>query len=469
MRSATEYAGYWWLPTNPDKTVSGTLHIDRYQGIELKTIDSLLSRQEVFAGNLEFLSKEIILGQTVDNKLITLIDCHYSDGRFSSTPDLSTSLHTAKFALVGQRQFENKRDVTFTSAEVRFSLLDEWLAIQPFQDGDINTNGLTLEYRRPEPIQFYIDSIGAQFYTNYVGSRNNPRYLKWEMTHSSYLRLTPDMPQSLDWYMKQFYSLQKLLIIMTGFPVSPTVLIGHGDDVHATRDITIPEQFEIYFDLHKNFQNFLEKHPANLFYTVPQLEVELSVVVNNWFQKADILEPATNLHVATLSSSSLYTEFKLLNYAQAIEALHRRVFGGKYVSDEDYRPIRDTLIENIPNNVDRDHRNTLKNKIKYGNEFSQRKRLRLLLDEIWEDCLCEFITDKQNFISDVVETRNYLIHFDANSAAQAVLDGSGMFRLAEQLKIILITHVLIQLDIPRENIYRAVKQFNRFAELRHRD
>lgn len=476
MKNTAEYAGYWWLPTNPDKQVSGILHIDRYNGIELKTINSLLSRQEVFGSNF-IKSQEIILGKTIEDKFITLIDSHCSNYKSGSDPESSTSTHKVKFAVVGEREFRNKSDITFTSAEVRFSLLDEWLGVKPFKFIDSidssdfssrNSKKLTLEYESPETIEFYIDFISAQFYTNYAWSKNISGNLKYEITHSSYLRLTPDQPQSLDWYMKQFYSLQKLLTVMTGFPVSPIELRGYGNDILIHKNTTTKEEFEIYGDIHKNFQNLIEKHPNDLLFTVPKFGTELSVVVNNWFQKTDILDPATNLHIATISSSSLYTEFKLLNYAQALEALHRRVFDGKYILDQDYEPIRETLVNSILKNVDRDHRNALKAKIKYGNEFSQRKRIRLLLDDVWENCLYEFITDKKEFINNVVDTRNYLVHFDQNSITKVVLDSTGMFHLAERLKIILITHILIQLDIPRENIYRTIKNFSAFEFLRCR-
>jgi hypothetical protein len=169
--------------------------------------------------------------------------------------------------------------------------------------------------------------------------------------------------------------------------------------------------------------------------------------------------------VATLSIDLGYSEFRLLNYAQGLEALHRRVFGGKYITDDEYEPIADVLIKSIPEEVARDHRSSLEGRIKYGHEFSQRKRIKLLLDDVWTGCLDEFIEDKNTFVDKVVNTRNYLIHFDPISASKAVF-GTEIFYIAERLRILLVTHILLKLDIPRENVYRAIKQFNQFTYLK---
>jgi hypothetical protein len=460
LDSPIKYTGYWWLPTNPDQKVSGTLYIDREKGIELKTIDSLLSRQELFSNNLDVFSKEVILGQTVGaNKLITLIDCKCK----------SNEHWDSKFCLIGKRHFLTNADITFTSAEVRFSLLDEWLSVAGFnqrEDSDAQgQNIFNLEYRFPDPIEFYITHINTQLSTNYILSTTSIRNLKWELAHSSFLKLTPEEPQSLEWYMRQFYSLQKLLTILTGFIVSPIRVLGYGNDVQVAQNSTVKEEFEIYYQLSNNFQNIVDKHRNQLLLPVPFLGIDLSAVVNNWFEKTEILDPVTNLYVATLSTPSLYPEFKLLNYAQALEALHRRVVGGKYMSDEEYEVIRNRLDESIPETVSIDHRNSLKGRLKYGNEFSQRTRIKALLDEVWENCLNQFIDNKCRFLETVISTRNYLVHFDESSASRAVF-GTEVFYLAEKLKILLLTSLLIQLGIPRDNVYRAIKEFNEFSYLK---
>ncbi len=137
------------------------------------------------------------------------------------------------------------------------------------------------------------------------------------------------------------------------------------------------------------------------------------------------------------------------------------------MTDEEYEPVCQTLIESIPETIENSHRDSLKGRIKYGHEFSQRKRIKFLLDEVWEGGLDKFIDDKNIFINKVINTRNYLIHYDSASESKAV-GGSEIHYIAERLKIILIAHILMQLGIPKENVYRDIQRFANFEYLKIR-
>ncbi|MDJ0798723.1 MAG: hypothetical protein QNJ51_18205 [Calothrix sp. MO_167.B12] len=498
------YRGYWWLPNNPSVTISGNLCIDINKGIELETIGSLLSEQEIFDAGYDSSPYEILLGKTVDGKAITLIDWHHSNSSFtySNSPlDLSVALYRAKFAIVGKRHFIKKDEIKFTSAEVRFSLLDEWLSITGFNlpkevsEGNIQfwqiyllrlalesrsyslmryaffklggSDKFYLEYSSPEKITFRIDYINTHFSTNYF-FKIHQSYLNWQLKQKSFLKLIPDNSQSINWYMKQFYSLQKLLTVMTGFPVEQIVFLGYGNDIQIDKNAKTKEIFEIYLRTHSNFKDSIEKSPTQLLFTVPCLSTQLSLVVNNWFKKSEILDPVINLYVATLSTHLVYAEFQLLNYAQALEAFHLRVIGGKYMSDVEYESICNILTKQIPPEINKDHQQSLKNRLKYGNYFSQRKRIKELLEEVWDDCLNKFINNKTRFIEEVISTRNYLIHYDESSASKAVV-GNEIFYLAQRLKVLLLTHILIQIGIPKYNVYKAIKRFEPFNYLKSRN
>ena len=468
------YEGYWWFPNNPDKKVTGILSINQREGIEVKTIGSFLPRHALFGSQIDLPSQEILLGQTIDGNSITLIGINCTNWNSNSDDfsfDLSTSTHSASLAIVGKRHFLSKNEVIFSAAEVRFNLLDEWLCKSGFTFKDEHDDRgyptkFNLEYKYPENLEFSIDSIEAKLKTNYVFNRNKTN-LQWQQGDKSFLRLTPTQPQTFDWYLKNFDNLRKFLIVTTGFPISTSEIVGYGDEfyIYTDSDATTKEQFQIYVKLSNVFLDTVNKHPGELLINLPLLGTELCTVLNTWFQKSEILHPAVILYVATLSIDLGYSEFRLLNYAQGLEALHRRVFGGRYLENDKYEPIASAIINSIPSDVSRDHRSSLKGRIKYGHEFSQRKRIKLLLDDVWKGCLDEFIEDKNNFIDKVINTRNYLIHFDPESSSKAVF-GTEIFYISERLKILLITHILIQLDIPRENVYRAIKQFNPFIHLK---
>ena len=88
------------------------------------------------------------------------------------------------------------------------------------------------------------------------------------------------------------------------------------------------------------------------------------------------------------------------------------------------------------------------------------RRLNVLLDEVWDGCLEGFIAEKDSFINKVLKARNYLIHSNKGSADPEII------YVAERLKIILITHLLLKLGIPRENVYKSIKEFRQFEYLK---
>ena len=471
-----EYSGYWWFSDNPDKTVTGTLSIDKREGIELRTIGSLLPQHALFNDHIDFPSQEILLGQTVDGSCITLVEpiCTSQNHRLGNAfADLSKSTHNTNLAVIGKRHFSSKDEILFSSAEVRFNLLDEWLCKSGFtareeQNQLGHLTKFNLEYEYPEVLEFDIDSIKAKFRVSYIFNWNRQN-LKWQLGQKSFFRLSTAELKTFDWYAEKFDSLRKFLMIMTGFPISTGEIVGYGNEVFidSRHDSKTKEKFQIYQKIPSGFLNTDHKHSTHLLMNLTLIGVELDDLLNVWFQKSEILDPAIILYTATLSIDLGYVEFRLLNYTQGLEALHRRVFGGKYMTDHEYEPIASALVESIPEEVGRDHRCSLEGRLKYGHEYSQRKRIKFLLDDVWAGCLDSFIEDKNSFVEKVVNTRNYLIHFDSSSASKAVF-GTDIFYIAERLKILLVTHILLQLDIPRENVYRAIKQFNPFSYLKCR-
>jgi hypothetical protein len=468
---AKEYSGCWWFASNPGQEVTGSLSISESEGIELKTIGSLLPQHSLFDNRTDGPSQEILLGKAVDGSCITLVRTIYTSFSGEISSDLSKCTHVANLAIVGKRHFLSKDELLFSSAEAGFSLLDKWLCKTGFTaHKESYKQGhwvkFSLEYEYPEVLEFFLESINATLKTNYVFNRKK-QDLDWQLSHKSLFRLTPAEPQTFDWYSRNFERLRKFLIVMTGFPVSTGEVFGYGNELHTHghSDVKNREKFQVHQKIPSGLLGTSNKQIDNLLIDLPSLGIEVEVVLNNWFKKSELLSPAIILYTATLSVDLVYAEFRLLNYAQALEALHRRVFGGQYMADDTYEAIASTLVENIPKEVDIDHRRSLEGRLKYGNEYSQRKRISRLLNDVWTGCLDSFIEDKNDFISKVISTRNYLIHFDSSSESKAVF-GIDIFYMSERLKILLVTHILIQLHIPRESVYRAVKQFRPFASLK---
>ena len=60
--------------------------------------------------------------------------------------------------------------------------------------------------------------------------------------------------------------------------------------------------------------------------------------------------------------------------------------------------------------IGKDHRTSLKSRLKYGHEYSLRKRLTELLDRLSSDSRLLIADDTSGFIGKVIDTRNHLTH-----------------------------------------------------------
>lgn len=82
------------------------------------------------------------------------------------------------------------------------------------------------------------------------------------------------------------------------------------------------------------------------------------------------------------------------------------------MAEAEYETVKDGLVRAIPEGVAEDHRDALRSRIRYGNQFSLRRRLTELLTRIPPVAMDVIAPDPGKFVSDLVESRNYYTHYD---------------------------------------------------------
>ncbi|MFI5253428.1 MAG: HEPN domain-containing protein [Bacteroidota bacterium] len=168
-----------------------------------------------------------------------------------------------------------------------------------------------------------------------------------------------------------------------------------------------------------------------------------------------------------MNNSSLYLNNKFLNYTQALESFHRLLFDGNYVKNENEfnELIFKPLMEAIPSITTKDHKNAIIARLKYANEYSQRKRLRELLSRS-EPVMTLFIHDFNEFIEQIVSTRNHFTHFNKNSLNSNILKKSDLLYATHRLRILLETCLLQEIGLPIERIEKIYRRNDRLCYLR---
>lgn len=191
--------------------------------------------------------------------------------------------------------------------------------------------------------------------------------------------------------------------------------------------------------------------------TLPEMQQEFCSVLEKWFSNSDELESTYNLFFGALFNSSLYLNFHFLSLMQAIETFHRQVFSGKYIEQGEYDEKSQKIKTNIPTEFPSDLRDAIKSRIKYGNEYSLRKRIRGLFEST-DDLTKALVTDDyKSFIGKIVDTRNYFTHYD-EELKLAALSGPNLYYSCQRLKIFIIVMLLKNIGLSEEIIRNVIQR-----------
>ncbi len=156
-------------------------------------------------------------------------------------------------------------------------------------------------------------------------------------------------------------------------------------------------------------------------------------------------------------------EFQFLSLIMALEVYHRRLIGNEDISTEEH----EERVKQILNNTPDKYREWLKEKLKYSNEPSLRKRIKEIYDMLKNiGYVTDLIPKKKDFVDDVVNTRNYFVHYD-QSLKNKALKGTKLYRLIQKLKVLVEICLLKEigfLDTGIDNIYRQNRKYKWLIE-----
>ena len=439
-----EYKGYWWLPNRPQTKISGTLTFNPDEGAILDLEGSLKD-----IGDLNrLLRPEVILGASLDGKNITLLNCVETKTNLH-VPGYLTMSFFAVVVLVGAH-FQRADIIKFKKLSIHYSYLDEWVNISGFNIQQRSQTQTQVEYKLPKPIQV----TGGEDYKIFINFRAKPYFAepkKVSIEQRAFINIEFSEEKSFDEYLSLMDHIRNFLSLGVTEPVYPLAIEGITElNKEVIKDKVYYPPVKIFAEQPDIPTTLRILHPSNMLFTFNDISDKFGMLLKNWFKKADLLEPVYSLYFGTLYNPRMYPEHRFLSLIHAIESFHQRVHGGKYLSDDDdYGRIRDVLVNAIPNDVMRDFRESLTNKIKYGNEYSLGKRLKEIFVKYQENL--KFIENKDIFIRKIVDTRNYLTHYDKELREQSA-SGEALYHLTQKLKMVMEICLLSELGFSSSEI-----------------
>lgn len=457
-----EHKGHWWLPEHPDRRVSGTLTYKSGEDIALELLGSL--REPDDRREEQDFNPRFILGINSEGRPCTLFQTYEIGGGWSSTGVRSQSLLVDYLLFEGH--FSAISEMQFSSAYVTYTYLEEWLGRLPFKsellkDGDEHSWNWKATFMTPPSFQANVPSLHAkisEFHGHSSKGGDAFRELVWG--HTASLVITPEAKQDFDWYHKTQFELRNFLSVLIGSPVflkevSYVFKNEAAEDEHDKRKI-------IYLYYRQANQAQKKRFSYNdIIVHLPKVEDRIAEILEAWFSKRERLGQVYELFLGAEYSPSLYPHLHFLSLMQALETYHRHVSVGKHLPDTEYETVRESLVSAIPAGTPTPLRDSLKERLKYGNEYSLRKRLKEIFAGISDGNKKLIAPNIATFISNVADTRNYLTHY-TDHLREETLEGVDLFNAILRLKILLTVLLLKELGIEEGLITELVSANGHF-------
>ncbi|MEX0937332.1 MAG: HEPN domain-containing protein [Pirellulales bacterium] len=451
LADAFEVTGTWWLPEKPDEPLYGTL---RYRPplieLELDGTFGNVASADLTPGAPEFEYHSCIHGLSQDRQKYTVL-------RAYATSLGNTTKHDVLHVITGKHvppltELKLRRVSFYCHNLHTFIARDAFAVERDRTDGEFTS--CTVKYVQPKALTWRIDEIGATF--------SFQTALKWEarpieqqhvLRAQSFVTITPDSPQEIDWYIHQIWWFCHFLTLVTDETVSPT-----GIRIFFPND-----DYPSWYLYRAGKERESDEAAPMLLFRLAHLVDSFEPILKRWFSASEMLSDAIHLLMDAQRNQDHTTHGRFLLLAHAVEVASRATTFSEYMAAENYEKVIRVLNEAIPKEVESDHRASLKNKIKYGNEFSYYKRINVLLESLSEEGRKIVCKNPREFSRGIADTRNYYTHFTDELRLKA-LPPVPMYWAAEKLSFLLRIVLLRYLGVPEEIIVSRMTNHHRLLQ-----
>jgi len=439
------FKGHFHLPNQNEKNAPGIVSYSQAKGITVEllgTLDESLDTPK---------KQPIIIGKT-KHGICTLLDAT-GIGTLRSSHGPIESTYRASFLLLGYGVLKSE---LFSSSHFELNHLPLFLNYNPFSKSHTkdsnNVLSTKIEHTPLKTISYQIPTLNLA-----IKLSESSTYALDKISASIHrhpqISIQPTYPTPLTTHLKNIQRLCSLLSLLTDETITP--IRSHVRTPESDETLSLAYEYPLIVGATKST-------PSPLF-TFQAIETQFETILNNWLTASGILQDAFELFDAGRHARDSTIQARFLILTQSIEAFSRATTSSKYMEDDEYKAVRQQLCSHIPQNVSKPHRDSLKKRIEFGNEFSLRKRIAALLQGLSKESLELVCCNKENFIAGVVSTRNYLTHYTDDLRLEALTD-ADLFWACEKLTTLLRILLLKSLGIDEALIYQHIIAHHRLAQ-----
>jgi len=449
MRIKDEFkkSGYFWLPSAPERRIPGTLVITDGGNIELEVVG-------LFDESIEGLNRalngkdglERIIGHIEKHGLVTLDDCFYKNKNLSLSGISKSTIYVNR-AFIGVA-YEDKEIVLFNKFQFSVEGIDEWVGISGIKvENKFKERTASITYVPPEEISLNLNNGMMLLITFSWTLPGFPNQKEAKITQKTYFKLTSEQERPLNDFISAAYKVTTLL----GFAIDKTVCI---EQVSATSDAirqdigdgrSVPVSISLFYASLSYTKNEPKIDWHRMLFRFVQIREDAGRIVNNWFDAYDEIDPALDLYFSTKTGAHKYLEGKFLALAQGLETYHRRTSNEKLMDEAVFKELSEKLIKQSPE----EHQEWLSGRLQHGNEVNLGRRMKSIIEPFKE--LLGTNKERNKIIRSIVDTRNYLTHYD-KSLESVAATGRDLLLLCLKMEAIFQLHLLQVLGFTQSEV-----------------
>jgi hypothetical protein len=452
-----EISGEWWLAEKPEMVISGLLYFNS-QGIELHLNQAFTPPNgAIRPGDLNP-KYAVVHGVTIKGEAVTLFDSqqigtsfHFGSGGFKQPGRIY-----ARALAFGAHI---PADFQFLRVSFRVPGLQVWLGKQVIahtitfdEEQKFTTQSFGLG-RMPDET-FRVCSIDSTLSWHYGWSSKADAFKSIRVDVSAWFSLQPDEGKTIDWFLGHHETLLTMLSFLSGHPLVADAIQAKFDESDHRADILV---------VTRKTEHPEQNYPIDFFLSRPTITAPLEEYCNKWFEIAPTVEKAASLARSVMASKDLWLHVEFLSLMQALEGLHRALYDGKYIEDSQYETVKAALTNAIPSSVQRDHKDALKSRIRYGNQISLRKRLDELTSKLSPQSRADILGNSGNVPKSWIDTRNYYTHWD-DELLTSVLNSQSMYYANVRMHHFIRVLYAQLIGIDAVDIENAFKRPSRLAQ-----
>jgi hypothetical protein len=473
-----------WLPEFPEKEIPSELTYTWESGPKLEVNGHFHEPKGLDFGASII---PIIHGVDVKGKFFTLLNTHKTNISVGSAPKEIYSAHFMIFDIL-----VNEVDPYFDKINFGYFFLDLWLRHFPIKSSvfsDPKCRSISFQFPAMDLYKIPEENLGVELNGNFFSSGEPFNSIKWDyessfdcfglekilrkkdmfhriqklrqicIVHSRHyrkliLRKRRSIISRKDSKRKGFYprKLSSLFEGMTHFSRLLEILWGDRPILYKAALIKEQRIFPILFRYPFSKPNS-SKHVFDFPFFYTDIKESFGGLLQKWLGLEKSIDSLLNLLFSSMDERSIYIEHKFQNLIHGLEGYSRWKGKDTYLPEEAYQKAISPLYQEVGKLGFSDLKDALKNRIRYGNNHSLRKRLNTLLNNLPLAVINRIILDKKRFVTEIVDTRNYFSHYD-DSLKDLALKNIDLYMAKNSLQLLFQSIILLEIGLGNDLIQK---------------